>query len=108
MGGPLRLIGTPLAYPSPFSISKHGTVSIQYELSQNANIDVYIVDANGSRLKKFACDAGTEGGTAGINKLTWDGRAAQGYLAGNAIYVCTIVSRSEGRLLGKLKLAVVD
>ena len=108
MGGPLRIVGTPLAYPSPYSITKHGIVTIQYELSQDANIDIYLIDATGKRLKKLMYDSGTEGGAAGINKVTWNGRADQGYLAGNAIYVGTFIARDEGRLLAKLKLAIVD
>ncbi len=108
MGGPVRIVGNPLAYPSPFSPSKDRVVTIQYQLSTDANIDLYLMDPTGRRIKKIMCDAGSEGGSAGINKVTWTGRAEQGYIAGNAIYVGTILSRDEGRLLAKVKLAIVD
>ena len=108
LGGPLRMIGNALTYPSPFSISKHKTVTIQYTLSADANIDIYLISVAGERIKKFTCLAGGEGGAAGVNKVTWDGRADQGFLAGNAIYVGTIVARDDNRLLGKLKLTIVD
>ncbi|MDD5382370.1 MAG: hypothetical protein PHH60_01805 [Candidatus Margulisbacteria bacterium] len=108
IGGPLRLIGTPITFPSPYSISKHKTVTIQYGLSANANIEIYIIGVGGQRIKHYVINAGGEGGSAGVNKLIWDGRTDQGYLAGNAIYVGTIVARDENRLLGKFKLTVVD
>ena len=106
--GPLRLLGTPITFPSPFSISKQKIVTIQYALSTNANIDIYIISVGGERIKRFLINAGAEGGSAGINKITWDGVTDQGYLAGNAIYVGTIIARDEGKLLRKFKLTIVD
>ncbi|OGC11786.1 hypothetical protein A3K48_04770 [candidate division WOR-1 bacterium RIFOXYA12_FULL_52_29] len=108
MGGPLRLVGTPLTFPSPYSIPRHGTVTIQYGLSADANIEIYVIGVDGTRIKHFILPAATEGGSAGINKVTWDGTTDQGYKAGNAIYVGTIVARDEGRLLGKFKLTIVN
>ncbi|MBU0629485.1 MAG: hypothetical protein KKC80_01015 [Candidatus Margulisbacteria bacterium] len=108
MGGPLRLVGTPLTYPSPYSIPRHKTVTIQYGLSADANIEIYIIGVDGTRIKHFVLPAATEGGSAGVNKVTWDGTTDQGYKAGNAIYVGTIVARDEGRLLGKFKLTIVN
>ena len=108
MGGPLRLVGTPLTFPSPFRIAKDKTVYIQYTLSQNANIDMYIVGVGGMRIKKFICNAGGEGGSAGVNKVSWNGAPDMGGLAGNAIYVGSIISRDDGKMLGKFKLTIVD
>lgn len=108
LGGPLRLIGTPITYPSPYSITKNKIVTIQYGLSANADIDIYLIAVDGTRVKKFSFLSGQEGGSAGINKVTWDGRTDMGALAGNAIYVGTIVARAESKLLGKVKLTIVD
>jgi hypothetical protein len=108
MGGPLRMLGTPLTWPSPYSISRDGTVTIQYGLSADANIEIQVVGVGGQRIKRFLINAGQEGGSAGINKITWDGTTDQGYKAGNAIYVGTIMSRDEGRLLGTFRLTIVD
>ncbi|MBI5078440.1 hypothetical protein HZB08_00250 [Candidatus Saganbacteria bacterium] len=108
MGGPLRLVGAPLSYPNPFSITKNGKVTIQYALSSDADIEIILVDITGERVKRFMLNTRQEGGTAGINKITWDGRKDAGTLAGNGIYLGTIISRSEGKQLGTFKLAVVD
>ena len=109
--GPVRLFGPPITYPSPFSISKDKRVYIQYGLSTDANIEIYIVSVGGERIFHRSYTAGLEGGAAGINKVPiggWDGRTDQGFLAGNAIYVGTIIARDENRLLGKFKLTIVD
>jgi hypothetical protein len=108
MGGPLRLIGTPVVFPSPFSQRRDGTCTIQYGLSQASNIEIYIYSVSGQVVKKFMSTSGTEGGNAGINKITWDGRTEMGLLAGNAVYVGTIISRDDKRLLGKFKFSIVD
>jgi len=108
MGGPLRIIGVPLTYPSPYSITKDKIVTIQYTLSADGNVDIFLIDPTGKRIKKILCNAGTEGGSAGVNKVTWDGRTDMGYLAGNAIYVGTLISRDDGRLLAKVKMTIVD
>jgi hypothetical protein len=109
MGGPVRLIGTPICFPSPFSISKQKKVYIQYTLSTDANIEIYLTGVGGMRIKRVICQAGVgEGGHAGVNKVEWDGQTDQGYLAGNAIYVGTIISKDDNRLLGKVKMTLVD
>ncbi len=108
IGGPLRLIGDPLVYPSPFSKPKDDELTIQYTLSTDGDIDIYIIDVGGRRLKKFALSSGEEGGSAGINKVVWDASTAFGGHLANGIYVGTIVAKQEGRLLGKLKLTVVN
>ena len=110
MGGPLQLIGTPICFPSPFSISKQHNVIVQYTLSADADIDIYLIGVSGQRIKRFPTfPAGTEGGSAGVNKVEWKGGVTDmGTLAGNGIYVGTIIAKEEGRLLGKFKLTIVD
>jgi hypothetical protein len=108
MTGPVRLIGTPITFPSPFSIDKDKTVSIQYTLSKNAGIEIILSDISGRRIKNFVFDAGTEGGSAGLNKVSWDGKTDLGSLAGNGIYVGLIVAKDEGRKLGSVKVSLLD
>ena len=108
LGGPLRVIGIPITFPSPYSITKDKLVTIQYELSAQGNITIFLTSPTGEILKRWNYDAGSEGGSAGVNKITWDGRSDRGYLAGNAIYLGSIISRDDNRLLGKFKLTIVD
>ncbi|MFH1386250.1 MAG: carboxypeptidase regulatory-like domain-containing protein [bacterium] len=108
LGGPLRIIGTPITFPSPFASLTQKTCYIQYILSKDANIEIYIADVTGQRVKRYVLSAGTEGGSAGVNKISWDGMTDQGYMAGNAIYVGVIVAKDENKLLEKFKLTIVN
>lgn len=108
LGGPPRLIGIPITFPSPFSKTKDGQVTIQYQLSTDTAIQIILVDISGKRIKNFMFDAGQEGGSAGLNKVTWDGVTDRGTYAGNGIYVGTIIAREDTRKLGTVKLTIVD
>lgn len=108
LGGPLRIVGPVVVYPSPFSQRRHGTCTIQYTLSADANIDIYIYAVGGQLVKKISRFSGTDGGSAGINKVVWDGRTESGMLAGNAVYVGTLVGRDENKLLAKFKFTILD
>lgn len=106
LGGPLRIIDIPITSPSPFSPSKDKEVIIQYTLSDNANIDIFIYSIDGEQIKKISCSAGSEGGMGQLNKVKWNGIIDDGGIIGNGIYVGTIVSKQENKVLGKFKLNV--
>lgn len=108
LGGPLRVIGPVLPYPAPYSPTKDKEVTIQYTLSKEGNIDIFIISIAGETVKRIFRLAGTEGGNAGVNKVTWDGKTEIGEVVGNGVYVGTIVSRDEGKLLARFKLTVLD
>lgn len=107
-GGPLRVIGTPLVFPTPFRIHQDTNLTIQYVLSQNADIDLTIYSVEGRMVRKIYCNRGAEGGSAGINKVTWNGVRDDGMRAGAGVYIGSIVSREENRLLAKFKPAIVE
>jgi hypothetical protein len=107
-GGPLRIIGAVLAYPSPFSPTKDGGTQIQYTLSRDAEIEVIVVSIAGEAVRRIHCPAGTEGGSAGANKVPWNGRNMIGEQVGNGVYAGTIISREENKMLAKFKVTVFD
>lgn len=108
VGGPIRLTGFPLTFPSPFSIRRDKEVVIQYRLSENAPVDIYLTNVAGERVKKFSFVSGEKGGKAGLNKVNWNGVTDKSSLAGNGIYFGTVVDRNRERLLGKFKLTIVN
>ena len=108
MGGPLQVIGPVLVFPAPFSITKHGRAEIQYVLSRDADLDLYIIAGTAQTIKRFSLPAGQNGGAAGYNKVVWDGMTDFGIRAGNAVYVGSIVSKADGKLLAQFKFSVVD
>jgi len=104
--GGLRIIGTPLTFPSPFNPAAGRPVDIQYTLSQSADIDILIVGSSGEILKKISVLRDEEGGKSGSNRVSWDGRTDFGSLPANGIYLTTIMEREGRKVLGKTKLTV--
>jgi hypothetical protein len=104
--GGLRVTDTPLAFPSPFNPSSGGEVILQYSLSQDADIDIFVVSSSAQIIKRFSLSSGQEGGQAGLNKVPWDGRSALGGIAANGIYLASIIDKREHKTLGKIKLVV--
>ena len=106
IGGPARTYDTALVYPNPFNPGHNKEVVIQYRLSKNLNVDIYLISISGQRIKKLSYDSGAKGGRAGLNKVTWDGSTNFGGIAANAIYLGTIVNRDDDSLLDIFKLIV--
>ncbi|MFA6548639.1 MAG: hypothetical protein WCT39_01730 [Candidatus Margulisiibacteriota bacterium] len=107
--GAVSVLGEPIHFPSPFSPSKNKDgLTLQYTLSENADVEIYVFNVAGETVKRISCLAGTEGGIAGLNKIRWNGTIDGGGTLGNGIYVGTIVSKKEGKLLAKFKINVFD
>ncbi|MBI5699251.1 hypothetical protein HZC35_02935 [Candidatus Saganbacteria bacterium] len=111
MSGDVIIIGTPLTFPSPVRLRTQRQVTIQYGLSKDADIDIYVFDISARVVKKITCNSGAPGGQAGgtanPNKVTWNLQTDQGSLAGSGIYVFNIVDRGRNKVLGKGKLTIV-
>lgn len=108
MSGPLSVIGQVLTYPSPFSPTRDKNVMITYTLSGDGDIDIILVSGGKQVVKKLTCFAGSEGGSAGLNKVYWDGKPDQGGVVGNGIYSGAIIDKALGKILARFKLSVVD
>lgn len=107
--GAIAVLGEPIHFPSPFSPTKNKDgITMQYTLSENADIDIYVFNVAGETAKRITCFAGTEGGMAGLNQVKWNGLLDGGGMIGNGIYATTIISKKEGKLLAKFKINVFD
>ncbi|MFA4905445.1 MAG: hypothetical protein WC645_02975 [Candidatus Margulisiibacteriota bacterium] len=106
LGGPPRVIGIPLAFPSPAKIQDQKVV-LQYQLSSDAKIAVYILSTNGIVLKKYTFEPGQEGGSAGYDKIVWDLKTDQGTNAGGGIYLFIIVDLEQLKVMNRGKITLV-
>lgn len=104
LGGPLRVVGLPIAYPSPYDL--RGEVTFQYTLSEDANIDLFIFNISAQIIKKFSFAKGRDGGVGQLNSVKWDGRDENGTAVPNGIYIVNIVAHDDLKVLQKLKLVV--
>lgn len=106
-GGKPRLIGIPITYPSPLHLISTTQVIFQYTLSHNMNLDLYLFDVTGRVAKRYTINEGEEGGSAGVNKVTWNLMTDQGQKVSSGIYVFTLVNRDTKKLLGKGKFTAL-
>jgi len=118
MSGPAKIIGPVVVYPSPFSPSRPANnpnneteCTIQYTLSVDADVEIFIYSIAGELIKRFygrrGHDVAGEGGTAGVNKVIWDGKTTFGDVAGNGIYAGTIYDPAQNKTLKTFKLTIV-
>jgi hypothetical protein len=105
--GVLRITDIPLAFPSPYSSSSGGNITLQYSLSKDADIDLMIISSSGQRIKKFTVYKGDEGGRAGLNKLIWDAKTDFGTMPSSGIYLGVVFDRTTQNVLGKIKVTIL-
>jgi subtilisin family serine protease len=108
----VKLAHRPFCGPSPFDPEK-GKFLFYYELLDAAEVDIYVYDIAGTLIwqKGLAYDGGTQGngGSAGINRVAWDGTNSFGDELGNGAYMYMIVAKDRGdrKVIGKGKFAVL-
>ncbi len=101
-GGPVRLIGPLLTYPSPVHLKTDKKVTFQFILNRAAPVDLFVTDASGRVVKKISKSA-----TAGLNKEDWDLITDQGQRVATGIDVVTLVGKEDNQLLGTGKFTAL-
>jgi subtilisin family serine protease len=110
--GEVRLSGKPKCGPSPYDPEK-GDFMFYYDLLAASDVDIYVYDISGTLVwqKKLPYDPGTSGigGSAGTNRVFWDGANGFGETLGNGAYVYMIVARDSGerKIIGRGTFAVL-
>ena len=98
--------GFPLNHPNPFDPSAPESTKISYTLSKPANIKLNIFDLAGNLIVKKSYIADQEGGRAGYNEVSWNGKSEGGNYAGNGIYIYLIIANGNVVQNGKGKITV--
>jgi hypothetical protein len=110
MSGSVQVIGMPLNYPNPFkplsTDPSENTTVINYTLSVDAPITVIVYDITGHEVLRRTAPAGTNGGRAGVNTISWNGRTLFGDVGANGMYVYKIISGN--RVISSGKIVVLD
>jgi flagellar hook assembly protein FlgD len=102
--GKVTIFGAPLNYPNPFDPGTE-TTTISYNLSRAGNVSLRIFDLAGNQIAKMDYSANQDGGKAGYNEITWDGRSNGSYV-GNGIYIYVLIVDGSVAQNGKGKLTV--
>ena len=98
-------MGVVLNYPNPFNPAVGEETEIEYQLTRDADVTIYIFNTIGQLIKKIDCASGATGGTAGYNKVAWNGYSDFAEIVGNDVYLVRVVS--GGSVIGKNKIAVL-
>jgi|GEM_PF-2138445 len=113
-GGAVTMRGDyPVVYPQPYrpvtgSTPEDRILRIAYELTEDANITIAIVDFTGHPVFTRKCHSATNGGRAGYNEVSWDGRLdTTGGLIGNGIYPYKIIAGGN-KIIGQGWVVVFD
>ena len=108
--GTVQVVGIPYNFPNPFKpLSSDPSINvtqIQYTLSGDAPVEIIIYNITGHEEKRMSYPARTEGGRAGINTVTWNGRTIMNDVAGNGMYVYKIITNNQ--VIGSGKLVIFD
>ena len=96
-----------LCGPLPWGADS-ATLSIDYQLSADANVEIRIYDIAGELQKKLDLMQGEEGGKRGFNQLSWNGINDYNESIRNGPYVLYLVAENEtGKAMAKTKLLVL-
>lgn len=94
--------------PVPFNPNDHEG-KFNYELTQPADIDIYIYSISGEEVWHFSASNGSLlGGSIGFNEVLWDGHNYYGDLLGNGPYIAYLVANFEDtKSVKKIKIMVL-
>lgn len=94
--------------PNPFNPLNEKT-NIQYQLSLDADVDIYIYTISGERIWQQSFTAGiSNGGTSGFNSITWDGYNNWNEIVANGVYIVYLVAKKDGKkTFAKTKILVL-
>jgi hypothetical protein len=84
-------------YPNPFDPRKggiEGKTAITYMLADNAEVTLTLYDLLGYVVKELKFSSGSEGGKAGPNIVTWDGRNSLGGFVSKGGYIARVKASS--------------
>ncbi len=105
--GSQGIIGAVLAHPNPYDPSS-GSARITYNLEKDSAVALYIFGVNGRLVLKREFLSGSNGGKAGFNDVTWDGKDDFGNELGNGVYAVRIVDKAGMKVIGKSKIAIIS
>lgn len=94
--------------PNPYN-PQNGNATLQYVLSEPADVTIYIASLGREIVFKKEIAAGFPGALPLIPQtVTWDGRDTYGNVVPNGVYIAVVVAESSGRkTISRFKVAVL-
>jgi len=101
----VKVLGSPTIGPSPYRPATGGNLYFSYQLTESADIKIYVYDLNGNLVWQKFYPTGTQGGTAGTNTVPWNGQNAFGQMVEGGVYLYRVLYGAK--IIGRGKLAVI-
>ena len=92
-------------FPNPFNPIRQPT-TIAYNLTNDANIALYVFDITAKLVWEAQYDSGASGGKLGYNEVPWTGYSGFNDLPGSGVYLVRVVNRDTRRVIGKGKIVI--
>ncbi|HAR61872.1 MAG TPA: hypothetical protein DCS13_00240 [Candidatus Margulisbacteria bacterium] len=94
--------------PNPFN-PKNGSTSIQYQLTDDADVNIYIYSISGEKLwHQHITQGDLNGGSSGFNKVDWNGVNDFDEIVANGVYVVYVIAKNGSTTkTGKAKIMVL-
>jgi hypothetical protein len=96
--------GIIVLYPVMWKPRTDPPVKMAYSLTTDQATRLVIYSISGEIVLNSSYASGTNGGRAGYNEVTWDGKTAGGNTIGNGVYVVQLVSGSQRIAKGYLTI----
>ncbi len=94
--------GTVTNYPNPFHPNENAT-TIAYKLSDDAIVSMRIFTLDGRLVLRKKYGAGSDGGSAGLNEILWDGRNGNGEVVASGGYIVLIEAERSGETIHSMR-----
>jgi len=92
-------------YPNPFHPNEAPT-TIAWKLSNDASVRMQIYTLTGALVLDRAYQPGEQGGTLGLNEITWDGRNGDGEIVASGGYILAVEAQSGGETIHTMRRRV--
>ncbi|MFA5114114.1 MAG: hypothetical protein WC529_07465 [Candidatus Margulisiibacteriota bacterium] len=103
--GVMAVVGTLTIAPLPYTPTA-GAATISYVLANDASVRLLgMSPVGGEPIINRTFPAGTQGGMASYNAVSWDGKDQSGNYVGNGIYPVKLLT-ADGKELGKAYIVV--
>lgn len=98
---------TPIVGPNPYN-ALHGDLSVQYQLTEDADVAVWVYSISGELQWHHEVSEGESGGQTGLNTIEWNGKNNHGEWCANGPYVVYLQAQNaNGKVKRHVKLMVL-
>ncbi|MBN2227788.1 MAG: hypothetical protein JW763_10550 [candidate division Zixibacteria bacterium] len=93
-------------WKNPFN-PNYESARFSYYLDRDSDVELILFTLTGEKAIEMSFAAGSNGGMAGTNEITWNGKNGQGHIVLNGVYILVLNNKTTGETFNRFKVAVV-